>query len=89
MSQRETVGPKSLQQWRGVNQRLQPTLVPDGFFSNASGVYFGYGDNAERLPGKTLTARINEPVLVIFTFNNLVLIQTLNTVRMVPLSELF
>lgn len=88
MSQRESLSAGSLQQWRGVNQRLQPTLVPDGFFSDARGIYFGYGENAERLRGKDLAGRVDEAVLNIFTFNNVVLVQTLTKLRIISIADL-
>lgn len=88
MSQRETNIDVSLQQWRGVNQRLQPTLVPDGFFSDARGMYFGFGENAERLPGKVLAGRLVSPVLFLFILQDKVLIQTLDALLMTDVSEL-
>lgn len=89
MSQRESIGDVSLQQWRGVNQRLQPTLVPDGFFSDVRGVMFGYGENAERLPGKVASGFLGTPILGIFAFGQIAILQTIDSVITIPLSEIF
>lgn len=88
MSQRETKQPGSLQQWKGVNQRLQPTLVPDGFFSDARGVFFGFGENAERMPGKSLAGILPKAVLGIFVFNAKALIQTLDALWVTDVTDL-
>lgn len=88
MSQRETHIPSSLQQWRGVNQRQSPVRIPDGFFLNAYGTYFGIGENAERMPGKLLAGVVPSPVLQFFVLGPKVIIQTLNKVYMTDLTEL-
>lgn len=77
MSRRETQIAVSLQQWRGVDQRTSPTLVQDGFFVSARGVYFGLGDNAERVPGKQLSGKLEAAVLQVSQFGNNVLVQGL------------
>lgn len=77
MSRRETQLTVSLQQWRGVDQRTSPTLVQDGFFVMSRGVYFGLGDNAERVPGKALAGKLAKAVLQISQFGNNVLVQGL------------
>lgn len=76
MSQRETQLSISLQQWRGVNQRTSPTLVQDGFFVMSRGVFFGLGENAERIPGKKLSGRLPQAIFQIYQFGDAVLIQT-------------
>lgn len=75
MSNRETQLAISLQQWRGVDQRTSPTLVQEGFFVFSRGVYFGLGDNAERVPGKTLSVKLPGPILQIFQFGSNAIIQ--------------
>jgi len=85
---RETISNNALEQWKGVNQRLQPTTVPDGFFTFAKGVYFGLGENASRLPGKKLAGKINEPIFGITILGQIAILQTLNAVKTVPLASL-
>lgn len=89
MSERETVGNVSLQQWRGMDQRTQPTNVQDGFFTSARGVYFGLGDNAERLPGKVLHFLLAQGVFGIYVFQQLALLQTQTKLLAMPLADLF
>lgn len=88
MSERETKLAGDLQQWRGVNQRLQPTLVPHGYFSFVKGIYFGIGDNAERLSGKVASGNLLAPILQIFQFGELTLIQTSVSLLSVTTKEL-
>jgi len=88
MSTRETLGPISLQQWKGVDQRTSPTLVQSGFFVMSRGVFFGLGDNAERIPGKKLVIRLDDPVLNIFQFEENVILQTADSVMFCTVEEL-
>lgn len=88
MSERETRVDNVLQQWRGVDQRTQPTLVKDGFFVMTRGVYFGLGGNAERVPGKVLSLLSDEPVFNIVQFGDKILIQGLTELVMADLSDL-
>lgn len=88
MSERETRVDSVLQQWRGVDQRTQPTLVKDGFFVMARGVYFGLGGNAERIPGKTLSTLMAQPVFNIVQVGQKVIIQGLTTVWICDISDL-
>lgn len=88
MSERESKVDSVLQQWRGVDQRSQPTLVQSGFFVMARGVYFGLGGNAERIPGKTLSLLSDEPVFNMVQFGNKVLIQGLTELSIADLSDL-
>jgi hypothetical protein len=87
MSQRETQLSSSTQQWRGVNQRAQPTLLQDGFFVMARGVFFNAGD-AARIPGKRLSGQLGTPVFNIYQFGRLAIVQTMNKVYLVEVSEL-
>lgn len=88
MSQRETKLDIELQQWRGVDQRTSPTLVQDGFFVMSRGVFFGLGDNAERIPGKHLVLRANQAVFNLVQFGSQALVQTLGELRMISVNEL-
>lgn len=89
MSQRETQVQSSLQKWKGVNQRTQPTLLEDGFFSMSQGIYFGLGDNAERIPGKQLAGYLQGlSIFNIFQFGNISFIQTKTKLFSVPTSDL-
>lgn len=88
MSNRETQQNSSVQSWRGVDQRTQPTLVQDGFFTMSRGVFFGLGDNAERLPGKEILAYLDEPIFQLFINGNNLLIQTMENLYSVALSEI-
>ncbi len=85
---RETIATNVLNQWKGVNQRLQPTVVPDGFFTFAKGIYFGLGENATRIEGKQASGYIAEPVVQITVIGQLAMLQTLNAVKTVLLSDL-
>jgi len=89
MARRETNLRSDLQQWRGVDQRTQPTLVKSGFFVMARGVFFGLGNNAERLPGKTLTLKSASPIFSITVFGELAFVQTLDNLYSIPLAEIF
>lgn len=89
MSIRETRISGSLQQWRGVDQRTSPPLVREGFFTMAKGVQFGFGDNAERMPGKRLAVKMDDAIVNIVQFGELAILQTLNSgMWTVPLAEL-
>lgn len=88
MSRRETQLAISLQQWRGVDQRTSPTLVQEGFFVMSRGVYFGLGDNAERVPGKSFAGLMPSAVLSMYALGDQVIIQTLGATWLSPLSEL-
>lgn len=88
MSRRETRLTISLQQWRGVDQRTKPTLVRDGFFVMSRGVFFGLGDNAERIPGKKLSTLLPTAVFNLQQFGNKVLIQIMDSVLIVDAKEL-
>lgn len=88
MSERETQIEGSLQQWRGVDQRTQPTLVQDGFFVMSRGVFFGLGDNAERVPGKVMSGKLAGPVFNIQQFGNRVLVQGMSELWIADVEEL-
>lgn len=89
MSQRETQISGSLQQWKGVDQRSQPTLVQDGFFMMSKGMLFGFGDNVERMPGKRLSTKMDDAIVSIVQFGRIAFLQTLASgVWMVPIEEL-
>lgn len=89
MSRRETHLGISLQQWRGVDQRTSPLRVQEGFFVMSRGVYFGLGDNAERIPGKTLTGTLDKAVVQAFGFGDVVFIQGLGKLWMIDQSSVF
>lgn len=80
MPQRESIGETTINKWKGVNQRVQPTLVPDGFFSSSFGVYFGLGDNAQRLPGKVLKSLLAGPVFHIKPWGGFAIVQLKDSV---------
>lgn len=88
MSRRETQIQISLQQWRGVDQRTSPVLVQDGFFVMSRGVFFGLGENAERVPGKVLSQYMVDPVFNIFQFGDKVLIQTIDELWIADIDDL-
>ena len=88
MSERETRFQTNQQNWKGVDQRTQPTLVKDDFFVMSKGVLFGSGDNAERLPGKALAFLLPQGVFNIVQFGNMVFIQTFAALQMVSVEEL-
>lgn len=89
MSERETKLSISLQQWRGVDQRTSPVRVQDGFFVMSRGVYFGLGDNAERIPGKQLAGKLDLAALQIYQFGNNVMMQGLGRLWMIDSASLF
>ena len=84
---RETIEQTVLEQWRGVNQRLQPTIVPDGFFTFAKGVYFGLGDNATRVAGKTVTYKFSSPIYNIVAWGPFAILQLEDSVAMLTSPE--
>lgn len=88
MPEREIRQVASLQQWRGVDQRTQATLVKDGFASFSAGLFFGLGDNAERLPGKTLSLVLPSPIFHIQPFGSGALVQTLDILYRVDREDL-
>lgn len=82
---RETQQQTSLQQWRGIDQRTQPTLLRDGFFSSSRGLFFGLDGAAERISGKALAFRFVDAILneveevySIFQFGDIALVQTIS-----------
>lgn len=88
MSNRESIIQNEIHSWKGVDQRSQPTLVPQGYVTNARGCFFGLGENAERLPGKRLAGKLDGPIFMLFSFEDATLIQTLDTLYIVPTIEL-
>jgi hypothetical protein len=88
MPQRETLKPNVLEHWKGVNERKQPTLVPDDFLSASRGVYFGRGDNCVRIEGKVLTSFLPTAVLNFTVLGELAVLQLLGSVVTIPLSQL-
>lgn len=88
MSERETKIQTTFQRWRGCDQVTQPTLVASGFFVMTRGTFFSIEGNAERLPGKVLSARMSQPVFHIATFGTNVFLQGLDKVWMVDLATL-
>jgi len=88
MPERQIQTVASLQQWRGVDQRTQPTLVSDGFVTWSRGLFFGLGDNAERIPGKTVSLKLTGSVFNLMPFGDKMLVQTLDSVQIIPISEL-
>lgn len=88
-SQRETQKQGSLQDWKGVDQRTQPTRVADGFFIMSYGTIFGFTDGGvERLPGKKLAVKIASPVVSIMQFGEITFIQQLDKLTIIPTAEL-
>lgn len=86
--QRETQTTTTLQGWKGINQRAQPTLVSDGYFTSARGVFFGLENAAERLPGKTLSSLITQPIFGLAVIGDNVVIQGLTTEWIISIADL-
>lgn len=87
MSERETLSGDVIQRWKGVNQRTQPTLVPDDFFTSSRGLYFAtYG--VVRLDGKHLVGRLDGPVFSIFQFGKFAFVQTTTKLWSIPIAEI-
>ncbi len=82
---RESIEQTVLEQWKGINQRLQPTIVPDGFFTFAKGVYFGLGDNAVRIAGKVVIHKFSSPVYNIAAWGNFAILQLQDSVVMLTI----
>lgn len=87
MSERETLSGDSIQRWKGVNQRTQPTLVEDGFFTGSIGLFFNT-DGVIRLDGKKLAGNIGKPVFSIFQVDKIALLQTTTQLLIIPIEEL-
>lgn len=87
MSERETLSGDSVQRWKGVNQRTQPTLVEDGFFTGCTGLYFNT-DGVIRLNGKKLAGNIGQAVFMIFQLDKIALLQTTSQLLAIPIEEL-
>lgn len=88
MSERENQTPSVYERWRGVDQITQPTLVAAGYFAMSRGIYFSIAGNAQRMPGKTLLARLGQAIFGITMLGGSVIIQGTDRVWMVPLAEL-
>lgn len=52
------------------------------------GLFFGLGDNVERLPGKRAAGLLDGPVYNIFPFGDIALVQTVDALWRVPISEI-
>lgn len=52
------------------------------------GVFFGLGDNAERLSGKTLLLKLDTPVFNLFSFGDKVLVQGFASLQMLSARDL-
>jgi hypothetical protein len=82
MPHRETKQKNVINKWEGCNQRLQPTLVPDGFFTFAKGVQFGLSSNAERLTGKQVYDKLSGPIFNITAWGEFAIVQLKDSVAM-------
>jgi hypothetical protein len=87
MSERETSTGDSIQRWKGVNQRTQPTLVKDDFFTSSRGLYFG-PEGVIRLFGKRLVGKLDGPVFGIFVFGAFAMVQTTTKLWSIPIDEI-
>lgn len=88
-SQRETQKSAIAQNWKGVDQRTQPTLVAEGYFIMSYGTIVGFADGGiERLPGKKLAIKIAGPIVNVIQFGDITFIQRLNSLAIIPTSEL-
>jgi len=61
--------------YRGMNERTIPANLENGEYTRTKGVSFREG-RASRIPGKKLKEVVGDPVLRIYQFGNIVLVQT-------------
>lgn len=68
----------TVETYRGMNERVIPGNLENGEYTRTKGVIFREG-RATRMQGKALKAVLTDPVLSIFQFGQVVLIQTPTT----------
>lgn len=88
MPEREIKGKSSNDRWVGTDQRSQPTIVSGGFVTWSKGVSWGINGDVERITGKRTKLKLADAALNIFQLNKIAIVQGLNTVYIVPVSEL-
>lgn len=77
---RETIITNRFDRWKGTDQRTSQTLVPNDFFSFAKGIYFGLGDNAQRIFGKVLELKLESSIFGIHQIGGVTILQLRDTV---------
>lgn len=88
MSNRELVTKAEISSLRGVNERMESTILQDDLVSNSRNIYFGIDGVATRIEGKILSGKFDESVVHMQQFGSQVLIQTLSDLRIVSVQEL-
>lgn len=88
MSQREHRVDTEIASFRGVNERLEATLLDTSLVSSSRNIYFGLDGVASRIEGKQLAGILNHPIINIHQFGDRVLIQTTEDLQMIPLQDL-
>jgi hypothetical protein len=88
MPERQISGKPLTDRWVGTDQRTQPTIVSGGFVTWSKGVAWGVDGEVQRITGKRTKLKLTDAALNIFQLNKIAIVQGLNTVYIVPVSEL-
>lgn len=88
MSNREHRIDSEIASFRGVNERMEATLLDNALVSSSRNIYFGLDGVASRIEGKRLAGLIDFPIVNIHQFGERVLIQTTDNLQMISLSDL-
>lgn len=88
MSNREHQVTTQIGSFRGVNERMEATLLDTSLVSNSRGIYFGLDGVASRIEGKLFAGILPFPVINFHQFGDRVLIQTTENLQILNLSDL-
>lgn len=89
MSNRELQVESEISTFRGVDERTVPTLLDSNFFSSSRNVYFGLDGVVSRIEGKLLLRKLDDSIVNLVQFGDKIIIQTLATLQIVTLKELY
>lgn len=70
-------------QWKGVNERIEPSLLPEDTYSQVDGLVYRHGMGC-RINGKQTIHKFDSGVCNIANFLSIVIVQTLNAVYIFP-----
>lgn len=88
MSQREFNIGTQISSLRGVNERMEATLLDNSLVSSSRNVYFNVDGVASRIEGKRLLGVIPGTIVNLYQFDENVLIQTLENLHIIKLTDL-
>lgn len=74
-------------QWKGVNERIEPVLLPEDIYSQVDGLVYRHGMGC-RVNGKLALYKFDSAVCNIANFVSIIIVQTLNAIYTIPIADL-